>query len=125
MPAGLPVALMLLAQAAAAAPTYGPPPPPAPEPAVAPVKTAEASCKPPNSDPDNREIVICADTADALAALDMPEATRCGIAKAARARVLAEHTGEHRAGELEAYFISAGTRSSDRRIEAELRESVA
>ncbi len=72
-----------------------------------------------------REIVICADTADALAALDMPEATRCGIAKAARARVLAEHTGEHRARELEAYFISAGTRSSNRRIEAELRESVA
>ena len=60
-----------------------------------------------------REIVICADTADALAALDMPEATRRGIAKAARARILAEHTGEHRARELETYLISAGTRSSE------------
>jgi spore maturation protein CgeB len=72
-----------------------------------------------------REIVICADTTDALAALDMPEATRRGIAKAARTRILAEHTGEHRARELETYLISAGTRRSERRMEAELRESVA
>jgi hypothetical protein len=66
MPAGLPVALLLLAQAAdpAAAPVnaphavYGPAPPPAPKPAAAPVKAAEP-CPAPTS--NAQEIVICAE----------------------------------------------------------------
>jgi len=61
MPAGLPVAIMLLAHAAAAAPTYGPAAPPAPRPAAAPAKSAEPGCKPATPDPSNRDIVICAE----------------------------------------------------------------
>jgi hypothetical protein len=59
MPAGLPVAVMLLAQAASAAPTYGPAPPPAPKAAAAPATGTEPGCKP--ADPNSREIVICAE----------------------------------------------------------------
>lgn len=72
-----------------------------------------------------REIVICENTADVLLALDMPEAARRNLAKAARARILAEHTGERRARELEAYLISAGRERSKALLLAELGESVA
>jgi spore maturation protein CgeB len=72
-----------------------------------------------------REIVICEDTADVLSAVEMPEAARRNMAKAARARTLAEHTGEHRARELEAYLISADTRRPKALLPAELGESVA
>jgi hypothetical protein len=66
MPAGLPVALVLLAQAAdsAAAPVnapravYGPAVPPAPKPAAQPVKPAEP-CRPQTV--NTQEIVICAE----------------------------------------------------------------
>ncbi len=72
-----------------------------------------------------REIVICENTADVLLALDMPEAARRNMAKAARARILAEHTGEHRARELETHLISAGRKPSKALLPAELGESVA
>src|SRR5438552_8940664 len=66
MPAGLPVALLLFAQAADAAaadpshPVYGPAAPAPPKPASAPVKTAERECAPANPDPKANEIVVCA-----------------------------------------------------------------
>jgi hypothetical protein len=58
MPAGLPVALAFFAQAAAQA--YGPAAPAAAKPVAAPVKPAERSCAPGPTDPDSREIVVCA-----------------------------------------------------------------
>jgi spore maturation protein CgeB len=73
----------------------------------------------------DREIIICADSTDALAALDMPEATRRAIAKAYRRRVLAEHTGEHRARELEDYLASAQKKDRAARVPAEIGEIVA
>lgn len=60
MPAGLPVAVMLLAQAAGAAPSYGPAAPPAPKTAAIAGKASEP-CKPANPEPGSREIVICAE----------------------------------------------------------------
>ena len=54
------------------------------------------------------EIVIAHDAADVLTALrDMPEDRRLAMAASARARVLAAHTGDHRAAELEAYATEA------------------
>jgi len=49
----------------------------------------------------------------------MPEPERARIADAARARVLARHTAEHRATELEGYVaeISAQARKSDPMLE--------
>jgi spore maturation protein CgeB len=72
-----------------------------------------------------REITICADSADALAALDMPEGARRAIAKAYRQRVLAEHTGAHRARELEDSLVSAKSRGRAPRLPAEIGEIVA
>jgi spore maturation protein CgeB len=46
------------------------------------------------------EILIARDTADVLAALDLPTAELSRIGRAARERVLAEHTSAHRAREL-------------------------
>ena len=54
----------------------------------------------------DREIVLADTTDDVLAALDRPDAGRIGAA--ARARVLAEHTAAHRAGELERHLAEAG-----------------
>ncbi|MGG5809380.1 CgeB family protein [Falsiroseomonas sp. CW058] len=48
------------------------------------------------------EILVARDTADALAALDLPEAEIRRIARRARDRTLAEHAGDRRAAELEA-----------------------
>jgi spore maturation protein CgeB len=48
-----------------------------------------------------REIVLAADAGAVLTALRMPEAARKAIAERARRRILAEHTAEHRAAELE------------------------
>jgi spore maturation protein CgeB len=54
-----------------------------------------------------REIVVARSPADALAAVrDMPEEERRGIARRARARVLASHTSERRAEELERHVAS-------------------
>lgn len=72
-----------------------------------------------------REVVVCDDTEDALAALDMPEASRRGIADAAHRRVLAGHTGAHRARELEDYLTSVQAKQRVARLPAEIGESVA
>jgi hypothetical protein len=53
MPAGLPVALLLFAQAA-----YGPAPAAAAKPVAPPAKAAE--CAPQAPDPNSREIIVCA-----------------------------------------------------------------
>ncbi len=54
------------------------------------------------------EILIARSAAEALALLrDTKEAKRRAIAARARARVLASHTGEHRAAELETYVLAA------------------
>lgn len=47
------------------------------------------------------EILIADSTDDAIAAIDLPNGELAGIARAARARVLEEHTSEARAAELE------------------------
>jgi spore maturation protein CgeB len=52
-------------------------------------------------EPD-REIVVARSTTDTIAALELDDEERIAIARAARERVLAEHTAEHRATELEA-----------------------
>jgi spore maturation protein CgeB len=46
------------------------------------------------------EILVARTTADALAALDLPDADLAAIAAAARARTLDEHTSDRRAAEL-------------------------
>lgn len=53
------------------------------------------------------EILLADNTADALAALDLSDSELRRIARAARERVLAEHTASHRASELEALLSSA------------------
>ena len=50
-----------------------------------------------------RDILTAATADDVLAHLRTPEPERRRVADAARARVLAAHTGDHRAAELEAY----------------------
>jgi spore maturation protein CgeB len=64
------------------------------------------------------EIVVADDAAAALATLrGVPEAKRRAIAERARARVLAAHTGDHRAAELEGYYAEAvAVRSRQRAI---------
>lgn len=59
-----------------------------------------------------REILVADDTGDVLAALTRPDLA--DIARAGRARVLAEHTSDHRAGELLAMLQEAaiGPRAS-------------
>ena len=62
------------------------------------------------------EIIIAETPTDVLAALRaMPDRRRRAIAAAARARVLAAHTGTHRAAELEAYVAEA---RANRRVTA-------
>ena len=56
----------------------------------------------------DEEILLADSAARVLSILqDMPDAARTRIAAAARARVLAAHTGDHRAAELEAYVGEA------------------
>ena len=56
----------------------------------------------------NEEILIARGPDDVLRVLrDMPETRRRAIADAARARVLAAHTGDHRAETLETYVQQA------------------
>ncbi len=65
------------------------------------------------------EILIARDTADVLDALrDTGEARRRAIGAAARRRVLAAHTGDHRAAELEGYATEALRRLAQRRVTA-------
>jgi spore maturation protein CgeB len=54
------------------------------------------------------EIIVAQTTEDALAALDMDEAERARIARRARERTIAEHTGAHRAAELLAALVPVG-----------------
>ena len=57
-----------------------------------------------------REILVAQTTADAVAALDLSDAELRRIGEAGRARVLAEHTSDHRVAELEALLADrAGT----------------
>jgi spore maturation protein CgeB len=59
-----------------------------------------------------REILITRSSAETLAHLrHLDEAARQRIGSAARERVMAEHTGERRAEELEGYFSEAARRS--------------
>ena len=54
------------------------------------------------------EILIAHSSEEVLGLLrTMPDARRRAVAEAARARVLAAHTGDHRAAELEAYALEA------------------
>ena len=53
------------------------------------------------------EILVAADTAGAMAALDLPDATLLAIARRARDRTLAEHTAQQRAREMVAAFEQA------------------
>src|SRR3954453_18180883 len=55
-----------------------------------------------------KEILIAEESRDVMQILtDMPEDRRLGIAAAARARFLKEHTPDHRARQLEAYYQEA------------------
>ncbi len=56
-----------------------------------------------------RDILIAHTTEDALAALDLPDASLAAIARSARSRVLAEHTAEQRAAELIAALEGAAS----------------
>jgi spore maturation protein CgeB len=53
------------------------------------------------------EIVLARTTADILAALEQPDASRRAIGQAARARLLAAHTAAHRARDVEAAIKTA------------------
>ena len=53
------------------------------------------------------ELIVARSTADALAAVDLSAAELGRIAEAGRARVLAEHTSDHRAAEFEAAVAAA------------------
>ncbi len=53
------------------------------------------------------EILVARDTADAIAALDLPDASLHAIAARARERTLAEHTAHRRAREMVAAFEQA------------------
>jgi spore maturation protein CgeB len=55
------------------------------------------------------EILVAHDTEGALAALDLDEAERLRIARRARERTMAGHTGAHRAAELLAALETVGT----------------
>ena len=57
------------------------------------------------------EIVVARDTADVIAAVQLPPAEIARIAKAGRERVLESHTAAHRAAELETILDSARDKS--------------
>lgn len=61
---------------------------------------------------DGREIRIARSAAEMLAALELAEAERVGIAEAARRKVLAGHTADHRAAELEELLFEAAEEKS-------------
>jgi len=68
-----------------------------------------------------REILVAEGPADVLAHLaGLPEAERRAIGRAARARVLAAHTAEHRAAEFEAHVAEAARRRQPRPSAARL-----
>jgi spore maturation protein CgeB len=58
-----------------------------------------------------REILVASDTREVAQILEhLPEDRRLSIAEQARRRILAEHTPDHRAGQLEAYYLEAAAR---------------
>jgi spore maturation protein CgeB len=60
-----------------------------------------------------REILLARSAADVLRILlETTEAQRCAIGERARARVLAQHTAEHRAAQLEAYTCESRAREA-------------
>jgi spore maturation protein CgeB len=62
-----------------------------------------------------RELLLSEGPEDTLRYLrDLPDGTRLAIGKAARARILAAHTPEIRARQLEDYFVEAGGRDVTR-----------
>jgi spore maturation protein CgeB len=61
-----------------------------------------------------REVLTADTTAEALAALDLDEAELRRIGRAGRERTLAEHTSDHRAGELIALLQAAYDRAPAR-----------
>lgn len=62
-----------------------------------------------------REILLSASTEDTLRILrDLPDRVRARVAEAARARVLAEHTPEKRASQLEVYYAEARARKGEK-----------
>jgi spore maturation protein CgeB len=66
-----------------------------------------------------REILIARDSDEVLRLVrEMPEPERAQIAAAARARVLATHTAEHRAAELEGYVAEVAAPRSRPAFEA-------
>jgi spore maturation protein CgeB len=59
----------------------------------------------------SREILLASSARDVIEILrDMPEERRRLIAEQARRRVLADHTSEHRAKQLETYYLEASAR---------------
>ena len=65
------------------------------------------------------EILIAQDAGDVLSLLrTLPAARREAVAAAARARVLASHTGDHRAAELEGYAMEAARATMRRTVPA-------
>lgn len=68
----------------------------------------------------NRDVIIATRPEDVLAALlTIPDSRRRRLAQAARRRVLASHTSEHRAAEIEAHLTQAlqgGTRAVHRAL---------
>ncbi len=59
-----------------------------------------------------REIVIVARPKEVLAALSLPESRRAAIGEAGRRRVLAEHTADHRARDLERLVLGRAARAA-------------
>ncbi|AEG91764.1 CgeB family protein [Ramlibacter tataouinensis] len=59
-----------------------------------------------------REILVARSTADVVQALELPDEQVARIARAARERVLAEHTSAHRARELEALLDNLTTKDA-------------
>src|SRR5690606_31482916 len=56
----------------------------------------------------NRDVIVATRPEDVLAALlSIPDSRRRRLAQSARRRVLANHTSEHRAAELEAHLMEA------------------
>jgi spore maturation protein CgeB len=60
-----------------------------------------------------REVIVARNTADTVAALDLTDAELARIARAARERVLADHTSDRRAGQLEQLLERAGERERE------------
>ena len=57
------------------------------------------------------EILLASDSREVTQILEhLPEDRRLSIADRARRRILAEHTPDHRAGQLEAYYLEASAR---------------